>query len=50
MIEEVVDSEKGARKARLKTRFFWILFVIDFILLGYALYEIIQIVLSLMSK
>ncbi len=50
MIEEVIDSEKDARKARLKTRFLWILIVLDVILFGYAAYEIIMIVLSLTMK
>lgn len=50
MIEEVIDSEKDARKARLKTRFLWILIVLDVILFGYAAYEIIMIVLSLTTK
>ena len=47
MIEEVVDSEKGARKARLKTRFLWILIILDIILFGYAAFEIVSIVVSL---
>lgn len=50
MIEEVVDSEKGARKARLKTRFLWILIILDIILFGYAAYEIVMIVIKLLSK
>lgn len=50
MIEEVIDSEKDARKARLKTRFLWILIVLDVILFGYAAYEIIMIILSLTMK
>ena len=50
MIEEVVDSEKGARKARLKTRMLWILIVLDIILFGYAAYEIVMIVIKLLSK
>ena len=47
MIEEVLDSEKDARKARLKTRFLWILIILNIILFGYAAYEIIMIVISL---
>ena len=50
MIEEVVDSEKGARKARLKTRFLWILIILDIILFGYAAYEIVMIIIKLLSK
>lgn len=49
MIEEVIDSEKGARKARLKTRFLWILIILNIILLGYAAYEVIMIVISLLN-
>lgn len=48
MIEEVIDSEKDARKARLKTRFLWILIILDLILFGYVAYEVIQIVVSLL--
>ena len=50
MIEEVVDSEKGARKARLKTRLFWIIIILDIILFGYAAYEIVMIAIKLASK
>jgi len=47
MIEEVLDAEKEARKARLKTRFLWILISLNIILFGYAAYEIIMIIISL---
>ena len=50
MIEEVVDSEKGARKNRLKTRFLWILIFLDVILFGYATYEIVLILIELLAK
>lgn len=50
MIEEVVDSERGARKNRIKTRFFWILVLIDLVLFGYAAYEIVAILIELLSK
>ena len=39
MIEEVVDSEKLARKARLKTRLLWIVIALDILIFGYAAYE-----------
>jgi len=50
MIEEVVDSEKGARKARLKTRLLWVVIILDIILFGYAAYEVIAILLTLFQK
>ena len=50
MIEEVVDSEKGARKERLKTRMLWVMIVLDILLFGYATYEIVMIVIKLLSK
>ena len=36
MIEEVVDSEKEARKARVKTRFLWVMIIINLLLFAYA--------------
>lgn len=50
MIEEVVDSEKGARKTRLKGRFLWILIVLDILLFGYLAYEVIYLVIELLKK
>ena len=50
MIEEVNDSEKGARKARLKTRLLWVIIVLDILLFGYASYEIVMIVIKLATK
>ena len=50
MIEEVVDSEKGARKARLKTRCLWIVIILDILLFGYLAYEIIVLVVELLKK
>ena len=50
MIEEVVDSEKGARTARLKTRFLWIVIILDILLFGYLAYEIIVLVVELLKK
>ena len=50
MIEVVIDSEKDARKARLKTRFLWILISLNIILFGYAAYEVIMILISLLGN
>ena len=47
MVEELEKAEKEARKARLKTRMLWILIILDVLLFGYAVYEIIQLVVSL---
>ena len=47
MIEEVVDSEKVARKQRLKTRLLWIVIALDILIFGYAAYEIIAITIQL---
>lgn len=49
MIEEVVDSEKEARKARVKTRFLWVMIVINLLLFAYAAYEIVMIVINLVK-
>ena len=49
MIEEVVDSEKGARKARLKTRLLWIVIALDILIFGYASYEIIMLIIQLIK-
>ena len=46
MIEEVVDSEKEARKARIKTRFLWVIIILDLLLFGYAAYEIVMIIIN----
>ena len=50
MIEEVVDSEKEARKARIKTRFLWVIIILDLLLFGYAAYEIVMILINLFAK
>ena len=47
MVEELEKAEKEARKARLKTRLLWVLIVLDILLFGYAVYEIIQLIVSL---
>ena len=51
MIEEVVESnEKGARKARLKTRLLWLVIALDVLIFGYASYEIIAIIIKLLNN
>ena len=47
MIEEVVNSEKAQRKARLKTRLLWIVIALDILVFIYAAYEIIAIIIQL---
>ena len=49
MIEEVVDSEKEALKARVKTRFLWVVIILDLLLFGYAAYEIVMIILKIVN-
>ena len=50
MIEEVVDSEKGMRKARLKTRLLYIVIFLDILIFGYASYEIIMLIIQLIKS
>jgi len=47
MVEELAQAEKEARRARLKTRMLWVIIVVDVILFGYAIYEIIALLVSL---
>lgn len=47
MVEELEQAEKEARRARLKTRMLWILIIADVLLFGYAVYEIITLVISI---
>ena len=47
MVEELAQAEKEARKARRKTRMLYVLIALDVILLGYAVFEIISLVISL---
>lgn len=49
MVEELAKTEKEARKARLKTRMLWLVIILDILLFGYAVYEIIALLIS-MSK
>ena len=47
MVEELAQAEKEARRARLKTRMLWVVIVLDVLLFGYAIYEIISLIISL---
>lgn len=47
MVEELAQIEKEARKNRRKTRMLYVLIGLDVILLGYAIFEIIALVVSL---
>lgn len=46
MVEELKQTEKEERKARLKTRMLWIIIILDILLFGYAVYEIITLILA----
>ena len=48
MVEELAQAEKEARRARLKTRMLWVVIILDVLLFGYAIYEIIALIVSLM--
>ena len=47
MIEELEQAEKQARKARRKTRMLYVLISLDVLLLGYAIFEIVSLVVTL---
>ena len=47
MVEEIAQAEREARKARLKTRMLWIIIILDILLFGYAVYEIIALIVSM---
>jgi len=49
MVEELQQVEKEERRARLKTRMLWLIIILDILLFGYAVYEIIALAVS-MSK
>ena len=49
MVEELEQAEKEERKARLKTRLLWIIIIADILLFGYAIYEIIALVVSMVK-
>ena len=46
-MEELAQAEKEARKARLKARMFWVIIIADVLLFGYAVYEIIALIISM---
>ena len=48
-MEELAQAEKEARRARLKSRMLWVIIVADVLLFGYAVYEIIALVLSIVK-
>ena len=45
-VEELSQVEKEQRKARIKTRMLYVLVGIDVLLLGYAIFEIISLIVS----
>jgi 7,8-dihydro-6-hydroxymethylpterin-pyrophosphokinase len=47
MVEELEQVEKQARKERRKNRMLWVLIGLDIILFGYAVFEIIKLVIAL---
>ena len=47
MVEELAQVEKEARKTRRRNRWLYILIGFDVLLFGYALFEIIALVVSL---
>lgn len=47
MVEELEQAEKEARRARLKTRMLWVIIIADVLLFGYAVYEIIALVINM---
>ena len=49
MVEELAKTEKEARKARVKTRFLWVMIIINLLLFAYAAYEIVMIVINLVK-
>ena len=49
MVEELEQAEKEARKARFKTRMLWVLIILDVLLFGYAVYEIIALTINMLK-
>ena len=49
MVEELEKAEKEERKARLKTRMLWVIIVLDVLLFGYTVYEIIALTVNTMK-
>ena len=50
MVEELAKTEKEARKARQKTRMLWLIIVADLLLFGYAIYEIVALLITMGKK
>ena len=48
-MEELAQAEKEARRARLKSRMLWVIIIADVLLFGYAVYEIIALILSMIK-
>ena len=48
-MEELAQAEKEARRARLKSRMLWVIIIADVLLFGYAVYEIIARILSMIK-
>ena len=48
-MEELAQAEKEARRARLKVRMLWVIIVLDILLFGYAVYEIIALIISMVK-
>ena len=46
-MEELAQAEKEARRARLKSRMLWVIIIADVLLFGYAVYEIIALIISM---
>ena len=47
MVEELEQVERQARKERRRNRMLWVLIGLDIILFGYAVFEIIKLVIAL---
>ena len=47
MVEELEQVEKQARKERRRNRMLWVLIGLDILLFGYAVFEIIKLVIAL---
>lgn len=49
MIQEVAQLEKKTRMKRIKNRMFWLLVVLNLVLFGYLVYEVITIIMGLIG-
>ena len=48
-VKELAQIEKEERRARRKNRMLWVLIVVDILLFGYAVYEIIALIVSMVK-